>query len=150
MMGSSSTLTVWPRRNLCSSKSGATSKQCVFKRLYSLPHPLTFRIGCFVELVCLEGIHRIHGSSTLPRPHHAMGIPTRGASSALSRLQDPNVQLQCPCMRVHHAPYRCRLALLRHLSPNQHNRQLWPPYDRRNVLGLVRFVLHVLCYHHRR
>ena len=150
MTGGLSTPTVCPRQNLCSSKFGVTSKLCVVDLSASRPCSNTFHVGCVTEPLRLEGVHRIHGPPTLPRSLHAVGIPTRGTSGPVSRLQDTHVQLQCPCLRVYNVTHRCRLALLRHLPPDRSHRQLRPPYDRRYVLGLVCVILHVLCHHYRR
>jgi len=67
-------------------------KEVRFKRIrFSLMLSNVLFTGCFIKLLRLEGVHRIHGSSTPPRPLHAMGIPTRGSPSPISRLQDTHV-----------------------------------------------------------
>ena len=137
--------TVWPKRSLCSSKYGGHFRTVCFGML---PFAVAFSDIPGVGRSTQEGIHRIHDSSTPPRPFHAVGVSTRGPSSPFPRLQDFDEQVTAvtPCMRVYHPAHGCWLALLRHFPPNQHHRQLRLPYDCHYFLGLVRFALRILRY----
>ena len=98
--------TVWPKRSLCSSKYGGHFRTVCFGML---PFAVAFSDIPGVGRSTQEGVHRIHDSSTPPRPFHAVGISTRGPSSPFPRLQDFDEQVTAvtplyacipPCSRL--------------------------------------------------